>query len=145
MQKSNLILILTPYIVREQDDLRTVYERKMQERQEFLDHYFIFSDQTEYEPPKDYSRTSGLLEAIRQSIMAAEEEKKLEELTRPREMKTHEPGQPLELPTTFPRGGATSASAPAAAVPPPSASQVNQPPPPLNVSPAARTVEKLEK
>jgi len=145
MQKSNLILILTPYIVREQDDLRTVYERKMQERQEFLDHYFIFSDQTEYEPPKDYSRTSGLLEAIRQSIMAAEEEKKLEELTRPREMKTHEPGQPLELPTTFPRGGATSASAPAAAAPPPSASQVNQPPPPLNVSPAARTVEKLEK
>ena len=65
MQKSNLILVLTPYIIREQSDLRTVFERKMQERQEFLDHYFVFSDQTEYEPPKDYSRTNGLLEDIR--------------------------------------------------------------------------------
>jgi general secretion pathway protein D len=147
LQKANLILILTPYIIREQDDLRTVYERKMQERQEFLDHYFIFSDQTAYEPPRDYSRTTGLLEAIRQSIMAADEEKKLEELARPREMKTHEPGQPLELPTTFPRGGASSSpsgGAPAPAAPP----QVNlppPPPPPLNVAPPARSIDKVER
>ena len=52
LQKSNLILVLTPYIIREQDDLRTVFERKMQERQEFLDHYFVFSDRHEYEPPR---------------------------------------------------------------------------------------------
>ena len=69
MQKSNLILVLTPYIIREQADLRTVFERKMQERQEFLDHYFVFSEQNEYEAPKDYSRTNGLLEDIRQSYI----------------------------------------------------------------------------
>ncbi|MBL9110735.1 MAG: type II secretion system secretin GspD, partial [Myxococcales bacterium] len=41
-EKRNLILILTPYIIRSQQDLRTVFERKMQERQEFLDRYFVF-------------------------------------------------------------------------------------------------------
>ena len=33
VQKSNLLLVLTPYIIREQSDLRTIFERKMQERQ----------------------------------------------------------------------------------------------------------------
>ena len=81
--KSNLILVLTPYIIREQSDLRTVFERKMQERQEFLDHYFVFADQQEYEAPKDYSRTNGVLEEIRQSYLAVDEARRLEELTRP--------------------------------------------------------------
>ena len=53
MQKTNLILVLTPYIIREQHDLRTVFERKMQERQEFLDHYFVFAEENEYEAPHD--------------------------------------------------------------------------------------------
>ncbi len=99
LQKSNLVLVLTPYIIREQEDLRTVFERKMQERQEFLDHYFVFSDDTQYEPPKDYSRTNGLLEDIRQSFADVEDQRHLDELTRPREMQTHEPGRPLELPS----------------------------------------------
>ncbi|MGH7440578.1 MAG: type II secretion system protein GspD, partial [Polyangiaceae bacterium] len=166
LQKSNLILVLTPYIIREQSDLRTVFERKMQERQEFLDHYFVFSDSSEYEPPKDYSRTTGLLEDIRASFAEAEDERRLDELTRPRELKTHEAGQPLELPMPVHSGGAGTSAAPApgspagttlpagsmpapagnpqtAAPPPP-----NLPPPPppgtLNVTPPPRSVEKVE-
>jgi len=155
LQKSNLILVLTPYIIREQSDLRTVFERKLQERQEFLDHYFVFSDEQMYEPPKDYSRTSGVLEDIRQSYMAVEEQRHLEELTRPREVKTHEPGAPLELPAPVSEGSGgapappTPPSAPGkegapptpAAAPPP---QGAQPPPPLNVAPAPRSVDKVE-
>jgi general secretion pathway protein D len=149
--KANLILVLTPYIIREQADLRAVFERKMQERQEFLDHYFVFSDQNQYEPPKDYSRNNGLLEDIRQSYMDADEQKRLDDLTRPREVKTHEPGQPLELPA--PVGGAESAPAPAPAPPPAPApapaapgSPAAQPgAPPLNVAPPPRSVEKIEK
>ena len=38
-QKRNLLLFLTPYIVREPSDLRAIFERKMRERQEFLDRY----------------------------------------------------------------------------------------------------------
>ena len=50
-QKSNLLLILTPYVIRDQDDLRAIFERKMQERQEYLDRYFVFSETTDYKPP----------------------------------------------------------------------------------------------
>src|SRR6185503_10427516 len=64
--KTNLLLILTPYVIRDQDDLRAIFERKMQERQEFIDRYFVFSDSAEWEPPRDFSRTNGLVEDIRQ-------------------------------------------------------------------------------
>jgi general secretion pathway protein D len=158
--KSNLILVLTPYIIREQSDLRTVFERKMQERQVFLDHYFVFSDQTEYEPPMDYSRTNGLLEEIRQSYMQVDEQRRLE--PPPREIRTHEPGQPLELPTTIGPGAATpprpagapAAGAPAAGAPPapgtpatnPAPPPAAAPPPPtLNVAPPPRNVERIER
>jgi general secretion pathway protein D len=160
LQKSNLILVLTPYIIREQADLRTVFERKLQERQEFLDHYFVFADEQQYEPPKDYSRTSGLLEDIRQSYMAVDEQRHLDELTRPREMKTHEPGAPLELPAPI-AGESAAAAAPPAAAPPakegappaaPAAPAAPAPangappgaPPPLNVAPPPRSVDKVE-
>jgi general secretion pathway protein D len=165
LQKSNLILVLTPYIIREQSDLRNVFERKMQERQEFLDHYFVFSDQTEYEAPKDYSRTNGLLEEIRQSYDEIEEQRRLDDLMRPREMRTHEPGHPLELPTTIGPGAAAaprqgSAPTPAQAAPAvpaagtpaptsaasPATSAATPPPPPaLNVAPPARNVERIER
>jgi len=149
LRKSNLILVLTPYIIREQADLRAVFERKMQERQEFLDHYFVFSDDTEYQPPKDYSRTNGLLEEIRESYMQLNEKRVLEELTRPMEVKTHDPSQPLELP-------APSSGSPddAPAVPPAAASPGSQaapppaapaPPPNLNIAPPPRNLERMER
>jgi general secretion pathway protein D len=137
MQKSNLILVLTPYIIREQSDLRTVFERKMQERQEFLDHYFVFSDQTEYEPPKDYSRMNGLLEDIRQSFAEAAEEREMERAKIPGEMRTHFAQQPLELPTTVGAGSAP-APAPVTAPPPPAPAA---PPAPPNTAPGAPPVQ----
>ena len=69
VQKTNLILILTPFIIREQSDLRTVFERKMQERQEFLDRYFVFAG-TDYQPPHDWSHSYGLVDDIRQAYQA---------------------------------------------------------------------------
>jgi general secretion pathway protein D len=104
--KTNLLLVLTPYVIRDQNDLRTVFERKMQERQEFLDRYFVFSDQTPYEPPKDYTRLNGLLEDIRQSYIDVDERRRLAESTKPRERKMHEPGQPLSMPDIIRPAGA---------------------------------------
>jgi general secretion pathway protein D len=98
MQKANLILVLTPYIIREQDDLRVIFERKMQERQEFLDRYFVFNESQQYKAPHDWSRTNGLVEDIRQSYLNVEEQRALLELTKPKEALGHEPGQPLEIP-----------------------------------------------
>ena len=149
MTKTNLILVLTPYIIREQADLRTVFERKMQERQEYLDHYFVFAEQNEYEAPKDYSRTNGLLEDVRQSYLELDEQRRMDELTRPREMKTHSPGQPLELPQPIGPDGArppTRAGAAPGATPAPAAGETNPGvPPPLNVAPAPRSFEKIER
>ncbi|MFO0678766.1 MAG: type II secretion system secretin GspD [Polyangiaceae bacterium] len=167
MQKTNLVLVLTPYIIREQEDLRSVFERKMQERQEFLDRFFVFSDDTDYQPPKDYSRTNGLVEDIRQAYLVMEEKRRLDELTRPKDLKVHAPGQPLEMPAPVQQGaaGASGGNAPAPteggtpAAPPTPGDRRNRlspavtippggaalTPPNLNVTPPARTVEKVEK
>ncbi|WP_394835678.1 type II secretion system secretin GspD [Pendulispora rubella] len=98
VKKTNLILVLTPYIIRDQDDLRAIYERKLQERQQFLDHHFIFDEKSDYQAPKDYSRTNGLVEFIRQSHLQVAEQKKRDALLEPKKLLTHEPGAPLEVP-----------------------------------------------
>ncbi|MBL8742128.1 MAG: type II secretion system protein GspD, partial [Myxococcales bacterium] len=102
----------TPYVVRDQEDLRSIFERKMQERQEFLDRYFVFADDSEWEPPKDFTRTNGLVEEIRQAMLKEKERARLEEETRPRRPKTHEAVEPIALPTisTPPKSAGGSAS-----------------------------------
>jgi general secretion pathway protein D len=154
MQKTNLILVLTPYIIREQSDLRTVFERKMQERQEFLDRYFVFDESHEYTPPHDYNRANGLLEDIRQSYLNAAEQEALDILTKPKEVKGHEPGQPLEMPAPH-AGGGSGGDGNAPASPAGSAPQSagpGTPPPALNVQPPPRSsgggekpLERLER
>ncbi|MBK6535220.1 MAG: hypothetical protein IPF99_38550 [Deltaproteobacteria bacterium] len=96
-QRSNLLLILTPYVIRDQSDLRRIFERKMRERQEFLDRYFVFGDQ-DYEPPRDYSRTNGLVEEIRQSIRELRGRAEFESSSRPVRPPPHQPGESIELP-----------------------------------------------
>ncbi len=75
-QKTNLLLFLTPYIIRNQGDLRAIFERKMRERQEFIDRFFVFGDQ-DYEPPRDYSRTRGMLGEILNELDTLEAERRL--------------------------------------------------------------------
>lgn len=145
-EKRNLVLVMTPYIIRNQQDLRTVFERKMQERQEYLDRYFVFSDSSEYKPPKDWSRTNGLVEDIRQSYFHLEERRRLDEITRPRELKVHDPQRPLEMP----QGAARSSSgaekpAPGGLGNPARDATPGGATPPVNVNPAVRNIEKIEK
>lgn len=135
-RKTNLLLILTPYVIRDQNDLRMVFERKMQERQEFLDRYFVFSDQTPYEPPKDFTRLNGLLEEIRQTFLEMDERRRLAESTKPREKKTHEPSRPLPMPDIVSDGGGATA-APAAA---PAAAPT--PARPIRITPGIRTAPR---
>lgn len=95
-EKLNLLLVLTPTVIHGQEDLRKIFERKMQERQEFIDRYFVFSGQ-DWKPPLDYQKTNGLVEEIRQAYAAVEEQQRLENETRPRKLE-HTPGEPIELP-----------------------------------------------
>ncbi len=76
--KSNLLLFLTPYIVRTQADLRAIYERKMRERQEFLDRYFVFGAHN-YRPAIDYSRTRGLIAEISRYMHVLNEDRRIQQ------------------------------------------------------------------
>jgi general secretion pathway protein D len=87
-------------VIREQGDLRRIFERKMQERQEFIDRYFVFSD-VDWKPPRDWSRTNGLVEDIRKAGMQIDTQTQIEE-----ESKAYDdhgervPSEPIELPTS---------------------------------------------
>lgn len=109
-RKTNLLLILTPTVIETQTDLRRVFERKMQERQEFLDRYFVFSGQ-DWQPPHDYTRTNGLVEEIRQSYRLVEERLRLEEDSHPKRLE-HTGSEPIELPSQVKTGGSAPSVAP---------------------------------
>ncbi len=141
VQKSNLLLVLTPYIIREQADLRAIFERKMQERQEFLDRYFVFSEDHDYKPVKDYSRTNGLLEDIKATYRAVDERERIEEIMRPRDVIGHAPGEPLDLPSQM-RSGAGGGTTSTEAKPP--TEQAGKPAN-ITVTPPVRNIERMEK
>lgn len=105
-RKTNLLLILTPHVIREQADLRRIFERKMQERQDFIDRYFVFATD-DWSPPTDYSRQNGLVEDIRQSYFEVDEAERREAELAPREYHDHEPADPVDLPMDVkpPTGG----------------------------------------
>jgi general secretion pathway protein D len=114
-KKTNLLLIMTPYVIQSQEDLRKVFTRKMQERQEFLDRYFVFNG--DWQPPRDYARANGLVEEIRQAFAQMAEQHRLELEGMPSDAKTHQPTEPLDLPVDVgPAPGGTPA-APGAAPP----------------------------
>ena len=93
-RKTNLMLFLTPYIIREPSDLRAIFERKMRERQEFIDRYFVFGDDS-YEPPMDYSRTRGLVAEIANELDRVAAERQLLEEAQARPPPNHIPRSPV--------------------------------------------------
>jgi general secretion pathway protein D len=97
LQRTNLLLFLTPYVIRDQSDLRRIFERKMRERQEFIDRYFVFSG-NDYEPPMDYTRTNGLVEEIRRSIREIRERTRLEIESERVPPPPHSPSDSIDLP-----------------------------------------------
>jgi general secretion pathway protein D len=135
VERRNLLLFLTPYVIRDQSDLRAIFERKMRERQEFLDRYFVFSESQDYHPVVDYTRTNGLVEEIRQSIRDLREQIEIEGRAVPRPPPPHTISEPIELPTEArsPSGGGAG---PPAAGGPPTPDGAAAPPPPVVVAPA---------
>jgi general secretion pathway protein D len=145
-KRSNLMLILTPYIIRDQSDLRKIFERKMQERQEFLDRYFVFGAK-DWSPPKDYAKTNGLVEDIRQAYFKVEEQIRLLKESEP-VRREHKPGEAIDLPEVPAAGVANAVAAPAAvplpapAVAPPGAPPGAVPTPAPAVPPATPTTPR---
>ncbi|HSN81831.1 MAG TPA: type II secretion system secretin GspD [Polyangiales bacterium] len=93
-RKTNLLLILTPYIIRDPGDLREIFERKMQERQQMIDRYFVFGED-KFEPHIDYSRTRGLVAEIVNEIDDVEEEIALAKAAELEPPPDHVPREPI--------------------------------------------------
>jgi general secretion pathway protein D len=64
--KTNLLIVLTPYIVRGNEDYHRIYEKKLAERKEFVEAYF--TDSRSYDPYIDYDKKTGPLGLLVQEI-----------------------------------------------------------------------------
>ncbi|MEZ4368304.1 MAG: hypothetical protein R2939_18795 [Kofleriaceae bacterium] len=71
--KTNLLMLLTPYVVKDQLDLQAILDRKSRERDEFL-RSFEGLETKRYLPRTDYRRKRGLVEEINRTVIAVEED-----------------------------------------------------------------------
>ena len=132
VEKDNLVLILTPHIIRNEDDMREIFEKRMQERQQFLDHYFVFRDG----PPVgfDPKHGRGALAELRASYLEVAERRRLESQVPQTLVAAHDPRPPLDMPSVALGVAAAQGSAP----PPAQAAG-------LHVAPPSRTIDRVEK
>src|SRR5437764_462518 len=65
-QKTNLLLFLTPYIIRDQSDVRRIFERKMAEREEFVRRFY--RDDSGQRRFIDYDHKPGPLSRVRRGV-----------------------------------------------------------------------------
>jgi general secretion pathway protein D len=72
-KKTNLLILLTPYVVKDQLDLEAILERKARERNEFV-RAFANLDSSKYLPTVDYTRKRGLVEEINRTIEGIEQD-----------------------------------------------------------------------
>jgi general secretion pathway protein D len=66
LRKTNLLVIMTPHIIRGEEDFRRIYERKLQERQEFMEAFY--GVHTPYGGPVDYERKVGAFGTLHHRI-----------------------------------------------------------------------------
>lgn len=126
-EKRNLLLFLTPYIIKDQSDFRRIYKQKMEERQEFLERFA--SGVKDYKSAIDYTKRHGMLEEVNQTVdniekreideskMTAEEKKKAEkeklyEVIRGEEIKPLKDYKRIDLDKLAPAGAALGERAP---------------------------------
>jgi general secretion pathway protein D len=64
--KLNLLLFLTPYIIKDQSDFRRIFERKMKERQQFVEAFY--GQVPGYEVTIDFGRKRGPFSSIDEAL-----------------------------------------------------------------------------
>jgi general secretion pathway protein D len=72
-KRSNLLILMTPYIVKDQLDLQAIQQRKLREHDEFARGNASL-DRMAFTPHLDYRRKRGLVEEINRSVQAVEED-----------------------------------------------------------------------
>jgi general secretion pathway protein D len=140
VDKDNLVLVLTPHIIRTEDDMREIFEQRMQERQEFVDHYFVFRDG----PPVgfDPKHGHGFLHELRASYLDVAERRTI---APPPDgtVANHEPKPAFDLPSS------NASPAPSSGVASPQSAPPKSPGAPgatnVSVVPAPRTLQRIER
>jgi general secretion pathway protein D len=92
--KTNLVILLTPYIIRDQLDMQLIRERKTREYEEFAQS-FTELNAAKFEPHMDYRKKRGLVEEINQSLLTVQSD--IEARKQFHEPITVQPG-PVEVP-----------------------------------------------
>jgi len=104
--KTNLLLFLTPYIIRDEEDYRRIYEKKRKEQQEFIEQFY--GRREGYEVGIDFNRKTGPYSRLRRDV--AEETGRPENggSGGPGEKVINAPGgQPAPAPAPAPAGAPT--------------------------------------
>jgi len=104
--KRNLLIFLTPYIIRDPSDFRRIFNRKMEERREFVEQISALRER-EWRPDIDYSRSNGLFEEINRTIRDLEGEEELRRQMEQAPPPEHRPSPPISseaLQTSPPEG-----------------------------------------
>ncbi len=108
-KKRNLLIFLTPYIIRSSDDFKEIFARKMAERREFIERYTAF-EYHRYDPHLDWGRTNGAIAVMNRILTQEEEDEQLRLMTAVEEDDDHSPKRPIELPAGTRMGGDGSAT-----------------------------------
>ena len=140
-QKTNLLVFLTPYIIRDEGDYRRIFEKKRKEQEDFMVRFY--GKKRGYQPDVDYGRKAGPLSRIHVGVT--------EETSRAENGGPGLPGEgvttppPESFPPAGPRRRSTPGDAPAqdpalppqpeGQVPPPPEAPQEAPPPPPELPP----------
>jgi general secretion pathway protein D len=108
-EKRNLLILLTPYIVKSQMDLEKIVERRIREQREFMRAYSGLAE-AEYRPDIDYQRKRGLVAEINKVMKTVEEEQRAMDELEQREIGL--PDGPIEYFEVGPRQDAAGPEAP---------------------------------
>ena len=126
VQKTNLLVFLTPYVIEDQSDLKRIFEHKLHERREWLERFTAFHEARDFEAKIDYRRKRGLLEEINRTARESDEEQAV--MQHIREVQSQEDQGPVEMPPGF--HAPTAPATPGQPAPPP-----GNPPPPEKFTP----------
>jgi general secretion pathway protein D len=72
-KRSNVLILLTPYIIKDQLDLQQILDRKTREHDEFVSSFRVL-DHMPYVPKVDYRKKRGLVEEINRAIEAVDDD-----------------------------------------------------------------------
>ncbi len=95
-RKRNLLIFLTPYIIRSSEDFRNIFKHKMAQRREFIERYTAF-EYHRVDPHLDWSRTNGAIAEINAQLKAAVHEQELREASQGPEVVVHGAKEPIRF------------------------------------------------